>query len=523
MSRRDTRDSRIAKAESNAQGWSNFIYSTGEEISGVVPSENATSVLSLIHISDLHVCDAQSPARVEFMDRFADPHHPYAELVKYVGTYRAQEILTTQTLDALASTINEITTGVVTDRPIDAVVITGDVTDNAQSNELRWYRTILDGGLVTPDSGSLESWDGVASQDPQNYDRSYWNPEGTPVGCEEDFPRSLYGLPTVPGLLEAVRAPFTAEGLRHQWLATHGNHDALLQGTVAADEYVKDFAVGDRRLVGLIPDADLENMFGNFQMVGPTSYPDPTLGEYRETFADDRRRINEPGDWAQLHTECGHDHGLTAENVEQKTKYWSKDIGQVRIISMDTVNGFGGWQGSLDETQFIWLQTILKDPNPKYFVMLSHHPASSLFNDYAPEGSERRVLEKELTDLLLAEPRVILWLAGHNHQHEIQKISNKYGDYFWHIQTASNIDWPQQGRRVEILEDGGKVVIATTVFDHNSPISLDEATQDLGRNSNLAGLSRLLAGNDWQRREGEYAVELMEGRLEDRNRFLWLD
>ena len=132
-------------------------------------------------------------------------------------------------------------------------------------------------------------------------------------------------------------------------------------------------------------------------------------------------------------------------------------------------------------------------------------------------------MEKELTDLLLAEPRVILWLAGHNHQHEIQKISNKYGDYFWHIQTASNIDWPQQGRRVEILEDGGKVVIATTVFDHNSPISLDEATQDLGRNSNLAGLSRLLAGNDWQRREGEYAVELMEGRLEDRNRFLWLD
>ncbi len=31
------------------------------------------SLLATAHLSDLHVCDSQSPARVEFLDRFADP------------------------------------------------------------------------------------------------------------------------------------------------------------------------------------------------------------------------------------------------------------------------------------------------------------------------------------------------------------------------------------------------------------------------------------------------------------------
>ena len=523
MAKKDTRDFRITKVEPNDQGWSSFVLVPGEDISGQAPSSEAVSVLNLVHISDLHICDAQSPARVEYMDRYADPHNPTSEFVKYVGTYRAQEILTTQTLNTMVASINALENGVVTDRPIDAVVITGDVTDNAQQNELNWYRAILDGGVVTPDSGSASEWEGVASQNPANYDPSYWNPEGAPAGCVDDYPRSLYGRPLVPGLLDAVRQPFNAQGLRHLWLATHGNHDALLQGTVSPDSYVQDFAIGGKRVVSLDPAIDLATMFGNFQMVGPASYPESNGAEFREITPDDRRRINNNGDWAKLHLECGHGHGLTEENITKGTKYWYRDIGEVRLVSLDTVNPHGGWQGSLDETQFAWLRKTLEEPEPKYFVLLSHHPAPTLFNDYSPEGYERRVLEAELLELLLGEPRMILWLAGHNHQHEIQRISNKYGDNFWHIQTSSNIDWPQQGRKIEILEDAGKVIIATTVFDHQGPLTLKETTSDLGKTENLAGLSRLLAGNDWQRRSGEFAVDLMSGNPEDRNRFLWLD
>jgi metallophosphoesterase (TIGR03767 family) len=520
---KDTQQSRLVRAEANSFGWREVVSGAGEEIIGEKPSPSAKSIFSLIHISDLHICDAQSPARVEILDRYADPHNPLSALVKLVGTYRANEIMTAHTLEAMVRTINNIEHGPVSDRKIDAVVVTGDVTDNAQSNELDWYLTLMDGGHVHPDSGNTTEWEGVASKDPTKYDRSYWNPEGTPDGCEDDYPRSLYGLPTIPGLTDAVRNPFQATGLRHNWFATHGNHDALLQGTVVGDDFVTAFATGDQRVVELAPDVDLAATFGNFQMVGPTSYPDGTGSKYCVIAPDQRRRINQPSDWANIHLGCGHDHGLDIENSVEGTKYWYRDLGEIRLISMDTVNQHGGWQGSLDETQFAWLKRTLNDPAPKYFILLSHHPAPTLFNDYAPEGSDRRIAEKELVDELLRHERIILWLAGHDHNHDIDLLkSEETGNSIWHIQTCSNIDWPQQGRKVEILEDGGKIVIATTVFDHQGTLGLEEATSDLNDPINLAGISRLLSANHWQRRSGEFDLELMAGTKEDRNRYLWL-
>ncbi len=520
MSNFDSRRKKIIRSNADDKGWRNLELVEGESFEGDSPSPSAKSLLALIHISDLHICDAQSPARLELLDRLADPHNPMHEVVKLVGTYRSNEILTTQTLESMVQAINRIECGLVSDRPIDAVVITGDVTDNAQSNELDWYFTLVDGGELHPDSGDPTRWEGVSSTDPTTYDTSYWNPEGTPPDCDDDFPRSLYGFPVVKGLLEAVRKSFIATGIRHRWFATHGNHDALIQGTLPGDEYVQNHAIGNKKAVSLAPDTDLSELFSNFNQVGPAHYPDPHGAHFRDIASDERRRINEPDSWAKLHQICSHDHGLDQENILRGTKYWYRDINGVRLISLDTVNPHGGWQGSLDESQFNWLKKILSDTEPQYFVILSHHPASTLFNLYQPDGADRRIGEIEVVELLANEPRVILWLAGHNHRHKIEKVGDGE-NYFWHIQTASNIDWPQQGRVVEILKDGEKVVIATSVFDHQSPLSLDEATSNLDSPVNLAGLSRLLAANDWQLRSGEFDLEQLAGEKEDRNRFLW--
>jgi len=523
MSLPDTQIARIARASANEKGWRNLDVVSGEPIAGQVPSSSAESLLSLVHISDLHICDAQSPARAELMDRFADPHHPMSELVKLVGAYRAQEIMTTQTLEAMVRTINTLSHGVFTDRPIDAVVVTGDVTDNAQKNELSWYLTLLDGGEIHPDSGDTSVWEGVATKDPAKYDPSYWNPEGTPTGCVDDYPRSLYGLPTIPGLTDAVRKSFKASGLKHRWFATHGNHDAMLQGTVPADPELLAIALGDKRLVELAPDSNLQEIFSKWTQVGPAGYASPSGGTFVPQTPDQNRAFNKPSDWAIAHLACDHEgHGLTQENAVQGTKYWFKDLGGIRLISMDTVNTHGGWQGSLDETQFEWLKQTLAGAGDKYVVLLSHHPALTLFNDYAPEGSERRICEDELVAELLKHENVIAWLAGHNHEHSIERVSRDGSRGFWHIQTASNIDWPQQGRLVEILKDGDALVIATTVFDHQSPIELSEALSDISDPVNLAGISRLLAANHWQRRSGEFDLELMAGQPKDRNQYLWL-
>lgn len=523
MSKSELRRQRIIRGNPNDKGWRNLELVEGESIEGGSPSPSAEAILSLIHISDLHICDAQSPARLELLDRLADPHHPMSEVVKLVGTYRPNEMLTTQTLESLVQTINRIEHGTATARPIDAVVITGDVTDNAQSNELDWYFTLMDGGEVTPDSGDTSRWEGAASTDVSTYDTSYWNPEGTPEGCDDDYPRGLYGFPVVKGLMDASRKTFMATGIRHKWFATHGNHDALIQGTLPGDEYVQEHVVGNQKAVALAPDTDLSKLFANFNQVGPATYPDPHGALFRPITSDPRRRINKPDSWAKLHQMCNHDHGLDEDNSVRGTKYWYRDLNNVRLISLDTVNEHGGWQGSLDQLQFEWLKKVLADSNPQYFVILSHHPASTLFNLYQPEGADRRVGEEEVVELLATNPRVILWLAGHNHQHKIEKIGESaHSRGFWHIQTASNIDWPQQGRIVEILQDGEEIVIATSVFDHQSPVSLDEAAAHLDSPIALAGLSRLLAANDWQRRDGEFAIELLAGSAEDRNRFLRL-
>ena len=128
MPNKDTQQERLVRGAANKLGWRDLEKSSGEAILGEKPSDSAKSILSLVHISDLHICDAQSPARVEILDRYADPHHPLSALVKLVGTYRANEIMTAHTLEAMVRTINNIEHGPVTDRKIDAVVVTGDVT-----------------------------------------------------------------------------------------------------------------------------------------------------------------------------------------------------------------------------------------------------------------------------------------------------------------------------------------------------------------------------------------------------------
>ena len=514
---------KIVRGVPNEKGWRNLEVVEGEEHRGEVIGEGFSPILSLIHLSDLHICDAQSPARAEGVDRFSDPHNPISEHIGLVGAYRAQEILTTQTLESMIQTTNVINTGLFSTREIDAVVLTGDVTDNAQANELDWYLTLLDGGELTPDSGDHSQWEGVAQTNPENYDRSYWNPEGTPQGCEIDYPRALYGFPEVSGLTSAIRKPFVATGTKHRWFATHGNHDALLQGTVPSDESLLALAVGDQKITELSPELDLQDFVSKWSEVGPTAYPPLAGASTRPITADPRRRTNQPSDWAKIHLSCGHGgHGLTEENALHGTKYWYQDIGGVRLISLDTVNVHGGWQGSLDESQFLWLKRVLSDVVPQYFVLLSHHPLHTLYNDYTPLNMDRRVCVEELTQELLKHERIIAWLAGHNHENEIRFVGDHDGFGFWHIMTSSLIDWPQQGRLVEFFEDETHIVIATTNFDHQSPIVLEESVSNLESPVNLAGLSRILAANDWQRRGERFSLESMAGTESDRNRFLWL-
>jgi len=470
-------------------------------------------LLTIAHLSDLHVCDAQSPARVEFLDRWADPDSPVLDELGEVGTYRAHEVLTMQVVEACVRSVNFIAAGPVGGAPVDFAISTGDNIDNSQSNELAWYLALLEGGRVHPDSGDLTRYEGVA--DDEIPDERFWHPSPDTT----DLPRSRYGFPSVPGLLDAVRRPFDAAGLAVPWLAVHGNHDRLIQGTVPGVGAVAEAAVGAAKAIAL-PDgcgaAEAVGVLAGLETSDPAALEAVMHARMRTVTPDASRRTVRREEFVAAHfgpRACPAGHGFAKPSSEDvAVPYYRFDHGPVRLLVLDTVNPFGSWEGSLDRAQFDWLATELAwaDADRRYVVLASHHPLERLIN----ATGEDRVLESEVADLLGAHPCVVLWLAGHTHETAVVARGT-----YWQVVAPSLIDWPQQARIVELLRTDGELVIAATMIDHAGAAPWDGTTDSIEA---LAGLSRELAANDWQFRSTPLEAHPGAGRVADRNVLLAL-
>lgn len=483
----------------NNLGWSDLETVADNSHVGAQFPTKSEPLLLLHHLSDLHVCDAQSPLRPEFLDRWADPDSPIRDVVGTIGCYRPHSMLSPQVVEAMVQALNKIEKGPLSGHPINGAIITGDTTDNAQVNEVDWYLALLDGQEITPDSGATDKYEGVMDDGADHYDVKYWHPHGTPDGCEDDDARAKYGFPVVPGLLDSCRKPFKATGLNYPWYAVHGNHDALLQGTVTPTEETQQAMMGDKRYEGLPSSITLQETLAAFNEVGPAGYPGASDAKYVTVTPDVDRRALERGEYAARHLESPglpKGHGFTEENVQSRNMYYSTNVGGVKLIVTDSVNHFGGWQGSFDEEQFAWIESEIKSSD-RPVVLASHHPLTKMFNDYAPIG--RRVCVDEIEAMLIKYPQVIAWLAGHEHRHHVEWIGpeiEKVG--FWQIETASHVDWPQQSRAVEMVRDeNGEIFIGLTVIDHAGGEKYGSAESPI----EMAALSRLLSANVWQKRD----------------------
>ncbi|HEX9236487.1 MAG TPA: twin-arginine translocation signal domain-containing protein, partial [Actinomycetota bacterium] len=148
--------------------------------------------LVFVHFTDIHLVDAQSPARVEFLDRYSDQTCSSFPLQ---SSFRPQETLTLQVLEAMARRVRQVQRGPITGHPFSFVICTGDNVDNEQYNELRWFIDLMDGGkTVTPNSGG-PTYEGV--QLASWSDPEYWHPDR---GATDKY-KKQYGFPNYPGLL----------------------------------------------------------------------------------------------------------------------------------------------------------------------------------------------------------------------------------------------------------------------------------------------------------------------------------
>jgi metallophosphoesterase (TIGR03767 family) len=208
-------------------------------------------------------------------------------------------------------------------------------------------------------------------------------------------------------------------------------------------------------------------------------------------------------------------HGFAHPDDSGGRAWYAFDHGAIRCVVLDTVNEHGGWQGSIGADQLAWLIGELVAAADRIVILFSHHPLESLVNARRAPGAPRRVLGPELRELLLAHRCVALWVNGHSHRHRISPITGGNGTGgFWQVTTASHIDWPQQSRIVEVVDDGcGQLSVCTTVLDSAAPARHDGGEGALS----LAALSREIAANHWQARDPDARTMIGPGGPLDRN------
>lgn len=420
-----------------------------------MPTAQGVLWLQFAQITDTHVLDDESPARVV---RFAD-------LSSYA--WRPQEAYTTQVLDATVRVLNEHHTGVLQPQHhLDFVIHTGDTVDNAQYNELHWFTTIMDGGDVTPDSGVLDG--------------------SERAGATEDNPK----------------LPFHADGLLPEipWYVAYGNHDALSVGTlhITSDEtnepqeWVAPLLCPVAGLLGLhqfdmnwlspVVDKSSAIILGNMDVADPDTLKlQWDLLDAGSIPPDPARHFIDPDGFIQAHLDSATEppgHGLNRNGPLHYSVRPKPDV-PIRLIVLDTAapspaNGWPCAHGVMMRDQF---EDFLKPEFEaakaagEWVLLATHHPSSD-FN--IPYGFGT-VGTREFRKYLASQSNMIAHICGHTHRNHFEMIA---GDYpYPEIETASLIDYPQEARIIGLyyIEETHNFRVESTLVSHmEDPSRLSE-------------------------------------------------
>ncbi len=427
------------------------------------------------HLTDAHVLDPSSPARVPFLDRLGPP---------FQSTFRPQEALTAQVLDGALRAVRAL-------RP-EAVIQGGDLIDNDQSNELERALALLRGAVVDPGSGR-QGYFGVQSA--RDADPFYYRPD-------LDAPRH-------PGLLQAASRGFRGAGLGTPWYPVLGDHDVLVAGELVPTELTRSLAVGTRALWDLPHGLSLPPGTKVSSGGSPDGPPLPSLVDSLLSRALAGPTVTVPPDPARRQLSvaeviaglrAGSRLDRTAAVAEPDRLDYSVDLGSsVRLLVLDLARRAGGSGGLVVPGQAEWTGRELASAGDRWVLVVSHQPLAS------SAGGEA------VLSVLDGHPRVVAALSGHTHRNLIEPRRTATGGY-WLISTASLIDYPQQARALRLsATEGGGVALRTWMLDHVGDGALGGISRELSYLDAEGGRPLRFAGSRLDRNVTLYRAAPRQG------------
>lgn len=416
--------------------------------------------LSFVQISDTQLVDEESPARAAKMDGLI------------AASWRPQETYGVATLDATIAVINaRHAARKAAGHGIDCLVVTGDLCDLAQYNELRWFIDTMDGKVVDTDSGGIDG--NSRTDDPADNTK---------------LPIDTVGLdPEIP------------------WYSIVGNHDVLAVGNFPVDVssnspvfYSAPLLPPVAALIGL------HDIAWNLNAMLPVSGKSPAVitglgpkidGETLQLKtgklhagkleADTARRFLTLEDFIDEHfntTSAPLGHGFAEVKQAEYPACYSfrpKAEAPVRFIVLDTVppkapKGYPAFYGVVTREMF---ENFLKPEVDaakaagEFVVVLSHHPSA----DFDLPFPARKVGSSEFREFLAAQPNVLAHLCGHSHINRVHEVPG--ANPYLEIETGAIIDYPQEARHFDIFFDAATetVTLAAQMFGHlDAPTRLSQ-------------------------------------------------
>ena len=535
------------------------------------------SLAFFAQLTDPQIVDEMSPARVDFVDpaggALKASHRPQEAL----GTQTFDAVVR----NVNANRVSPVRGARGKRARLGFAITTGDLADNQQLNETEWFRTVLDGGAVDPFSGQAVDATACGAQPPdvlarlnadvaaraysgvQDYDDwrgsrpdlygGYWDPdEAAPA------PGAYAAFPRYPGLMDRAQAAFRAEGLRVPWYVSRGNHDGLIQGNApASTDLFRSIAVGCLKVMPT-PAVDPAQFAGRDESALYDRFSDPAfiaslLAGARTVPPDQRRRIINKAEFRALMAEGARGaHGLSATPRRELRRsrgtasyYAVSPRKGLRFISLDTVAEGGGQYGNLDDPQYRWLKGELRKARRRdqLTVVFGHHTLETMRNTATDEAAGKcapadepgcdadprkstplhrgTAGRKTVRALFARYPTVVAYVSGHTHANAIRFFGSGRGRGFWEINTASHIDWPQQSRLIELMDNrDGTLSIFGTILDSAAPAEAPAPGPAAAFSTRqLVSLGRTLSFNDPQRRQSEGAALERDksGERDDRN------